>query len=147
MKNDFGAGDMDILVTKIPALECGEIVWRLVRKKAWIDADNTLLPDAYLRRREIDTDGLSVGIKGVCTLEKFQSSLRKVHGVVSLHVGRVRDLNLDVLPDDPQLVEEQGFEYDPCHANIVHLPYVEEDAKEAERLAGLLAKQSRWVSS
>ena len=136
------------MVTEVPALECGAIVWRLVRKKAWIDVDtNTLLPNAYFRRRELDTDGLSVGIKGVCTLEEFQSSLRKVHGVVSLHVGHVRDLNLDVLPDDPQFVEKQGFEYDPCHANIVRLPYVEDDAKEAERLAGLLAKQSRWVSS
>lgn len=122
-----------------------------MRKRAWIDQDTldadtrAILPDAYLRRKGVDTDGLSVGIRGVCTLEEFRSSLNKVHGVVSLHVGRVRDLSLDVLPDDPRLAEEQGFDYDPCHANIVHLPYVEDDPKEAERLAGLLAQQSRWI--
>ncbi len=135
------------MATEVPALQCGAIVWRLVRKKAWIDADtNTLLPDAYLRRREIDTDGLSVGIKGRCTLEEFQSSLKKVHGVVSLHVGHVRDLALDVLPDDPQQTANEGWEYDPCHANIINLPYIEDNPKEAEHLAGLLARQSRWVS-
>jgi len=137
----------------VPTLECEAIVWRLLRRKAWIDKDTiasdikVILPDAYLRRKDMDTDGLSVGIKGVCTLEDFKSSLNKVHGVVSLHVGRVRDLGLDVFPDDRQLIEEQGFEYDPCHANIVNLPYVEDNTKEAERLAGLLAKQSRWVAT
>jgi hypothetical protein len=132
-------------------LGCEAIVWRLLRKKAWLDQDaldadiKVILPDAYLRRKEVDTNGLSVGIKGRCTLEEFKASLNKVHGVVSLHVGRVRDLGLDVFPDDPQLVEEQGHEYNPCHANIINVPYVDDDPKEAERLAGLLAKQSRWV--
>lgn len=79
-------------------------------------------------------------------MEEFQASLKKVHGVVSLHVGRVRDLSLDVLPDDPEQVQAQGHDYDPCHANIVHLPCIEDDPKEAERLAGLLARQSRWVA-
>lgn len=136
------------MANEVPALECSAVVWRLVRRKACIDTDtNTLLPDAYLRRREVDSDGLSVGIKGACTLEEFKSSLKKVHGVVSLHVGHVRDLNLDVLPDDPEQVREQGGEYDPCHAAIVNVPYIEDDPKEAERLAGLLARQSRWVST
>lgn len=141
------------MATVVPVLQCEAIVWRLLRKKAWIDQDTlgadarAILPDAYLRRQGVDTDGLSVGIKGVCTLEEFKASLNKVHGVVSLHVGRVRDLPLDVLPDDPQMAEEQGFRYDPCHANIVHLPYVEDDPKEAERLAGLLARQSRWITT
>jgi len=141
------------VATVVPALECEAIVWRLLRKKAWIDKDTidadikVILPDAYLRRKEVDMDGLSVGIKGVCTLEDFKASLNKVHGVVSLHVGRVRNLGLDVLPDDPQLIEEQGGEYDPCHATIVNAPCIEDDPKEAERLAGLLARQSRWVST
>lgn len=130
----------------VPALACEALVWRLLRRKAWIDADTDLiLPDAYLRRKDVDMDGLSVGIKGVCTLDEFKASLNKVHGVVTLHVGRVRDLGLDIMPDDPRLVAEQGRKYDPCHANIVNVPYVEDDPKEAERLAGLLARQSRWV--
>lgn len=139
------------MATVVPALECEAIVWRLVRKKAWIDKDTidadikVILPDAYVRRKDVDMDGLSVGIEAVCTLQEFKSSLNKVHGVVSLHVGCVRDLGLDVVPDDPHLVAEQGRKYDPCHANIVNIPYVEDDPKEAERLAGLLARQSRWI--
>jgi hypothetical protein len=34
---------------------------------------------------------------------------------------------------------------EPIHANITGLPYKEKDAKEAERLASLLAQQARVV--
>ncbi len=47
------------------------------------------------------------------------------------YVGRVRDLGLDVVPDSPS------------HANIIGLPYREDEPDTAVRLALLLAKQSR----
>jgi len=69
----------------VPALACEALVWRLLRRKAWIDADTDLiLPDAYLRRKDVDMDGLSVGIKGVCTLDEFKASLNKDGNAVLL---------------------------------------------------------------
>lgn len=122
-------------------------VWRLIRKKAWKDPDTgELLPDAYIRRLGVDNDGLSVGIAGACTLAEFAAQLKKVHGVASLQVGSVRDIGLDVLPDDPAQIEVEGGVYDPSHANIVGVPYVEDNPREAERLAGLLARQSRLIN-
>ncbi|MBI3469570.1 MAG: hypothetical protein HY000_41745 [Planctomycetes bacterium] len=51
--------------------------------------------------------------------------------MLSLHVGRLRDIGLDVVPDEPQ------------HANITNLPYPQDDPVTAERLAGLIARQAR----
>ncbi|MEH2362761.1 hypothetical protein [Nostoc sp.] len=50
-----------------------------------------------------------------------------------MHVGRIRDLGLDVIQDSSD------------HANIIGLPDVNDDPVTAERLAGLLAKQSRII--
>jgi hypothetical protein len=55
------------------------------------------------------------------------------YGVASLQVGKVRELGLDVVPDSPS------------HAQIVGLPYREDDRNNADRLARLLAEQSRLV--
>ena len=59
--------------------------------------------------------------------------LNKCHGVVSLHVGRVRDLQLDIVVDESP------------HANIAGLPRQEDDRTKVERLASLLAQQARIV--
>jgi len=50
-----------------------------------------------------------------------------------LHVGHVRDMQLDVAVDAPP------------HANISGLPYKEDDRTTAEYLASQLAKQARIV--
>jgi hypothetical protein len=59
--------------------------------------------------------------------------LKRCYGVVSLHVGRVRDLGLDVVVDEAP------------HANITGLPRQTDDVLRAERLASQLAKQARLV--
>jgi len=51
--------------------------------------------------------------------------------VASLHVGRVRNLGLDVIPDEAH------------HANIVGLPHPAEKPAEAEHLALQLQRQAR----
>ena len=77
-----------------------------------------------------DEDGLSVDVKSADSCRK---SLRDCYGVVSLHTGRLRDLQLDVVPDELS------------HANVTGLPRQEEDRTSAEHLASELARQARIV--
>jgi hypothetical protein len=114
------------------ALPCSAIVYRAISRKNWIDkAAKCVTPAAFVRRpAPRDEKGLSVDVESPNSCHK---SLRDCFGVVSLHVGRVRDLQLDVVPD--QLP----------HANITGLPRQEDDRTEAEHLASELAKQSRIV--
>jgi hypothetical protein len=87
------------------------------------------LPEAFLIRHDELDSGLSVNWNMTC--DEARNQFEKCYGVVTLHVGRVRSLNLDVVPDEPQ------------HANIKGLPYKEDSPREAERLANLLAQQAR----
>ncbi|KYC43772.1 hypothetical protein WA1_00990 [Scytonema hofmannii PCC 7110] len=87
--------------------------------------------DAYFLR---DSEpGLSVHLASVCSPEQCAGFFRKCYGVASLEVGRVREIGLDVEQDSIN------------HANIVGLPNREDNLAEAERLAGLLAKQSHII--
>jgi hypothetical protein len=116
-------------------LPCSAILYRGMRSKKWIDREKeVVLPAAFLRR-PIDTDGLSTNLASACTIDDARSKLNPCHGVVSLHTGHIRDIGLDVEQDSPD------------HANIIGVPLLDEDDVEAERLAGLLAKQSRiqWL--
>jgi hypothetical protein len=108
------------------------IVYRAILRKQWINEDTgKVKADAYfLRTGEY---GLSVNIASVCSPKQCAELFRKCYGIASLEVGRVRELGLDVEQDSPN------------HANIMGLPYQEDDLAEAERLAGLLAKRSQMV--
>ena len=85
--------------------------------------------DAYFLR--VNERGLSVNLASVCSPKQCAELFRKCYGVASLEVGGVREVGLDVEQDSVN------------HANILGLPYREDDLAEAERLAGLLAKQSQ----
>jgi hypothetical protein len=112
------------------SLPCAEIVYRALLRKQWIDEDTgTIKADAYFLRSH--ESGLSVNLASVRSPEQCAAKFKKCHGIASLHVGRVRDLGLDVEQDSPD------------HANITGLPSREDDPAKAERLAGLLAKRSR----
>ena len=102
-------------------------------RKAWINADTgEVKADAFLRRpKPKDPDGLSVAIAARRSPSQASRVLTNCGGVVSVHVGRVRNLGLDVVPDSED------------HANITGLPYPEDDRDTAEWLAGKLAKQAR----
>ena len=54
-------------------------------------------------------------------------------GTMTLHVGHVRDLGLDVVPDSP------------THANIIEIPTRDQNYDVAMALAGQLAKIARLL--
>jgi hypothetical protein len=121
-------------------LACNTILYRGIRTKRHID--RTQEPpkpavDLFIRRpstQEInDDDGLSVGIAELCPLDEFR--LKFPFGVLSLHVGRIRAIGLDVVAD-PE---------DPTHALITSLPSRETEPVNAESLARNLRDQSRLV--
>lgn len=113
------------------SLPCSAIVYRALLRRQWFDKQsNRVLPAAFVRRdAPKDDDGLSVG---TATAEICAQTFNKCFAVGSLHVGKVKDLSLDVVPDEL-----------PDHANITGVPRAAEDVARAERLASQLAKQSR----
>lgn len=115
-------------------LPCSAIVYRALLRKQWIDEDTgTVKARAYFLRQEKNEQGLSVRIASACSPKQCAARFTNCYGVASLHVGRIRDLGLNVVPDSPS------------HANIIGLPYKEDDPATAERLADLLAQQSRII--
>lgn len=119
-------------VSQFELLPEDAIVYRAILRKQWIDEDTgRVKADAYfLRANEY---GLSVNLASACSPEQCAGLFRKCYGVASLKVGRVREIGLDVEQDSTN------------HANIIRLPYREDNLAEAERLAGLLAKRSHIV--
>jgi hypothetical protein len=135
--------DSNIIIPNFPPLLCNEIIYRLPRNKGWIDRKTyKVSPGAFLLRKHLNEIGVSVNISTLpkdC-MERFKCedllSLARKFGckeIISLHVGRVRDLGLDVIQDRLN------------HANITGLTYKEDDPAEVERLTGFLAKQSRII--
>ncbi|KAB8317208.1 hypothetical protein SD81_017905 [Tolypothrix campylonemoides VB511288] len=119
---------------KLEPLPCSAIVYRALLKKRWINEDTGIVEaGAYFLREKEKDRGLSVNIAASCSPQQCAQKFDKCFAVASLHVGRIRELGLDVIAD----------KYD--HAYIKGLPYKEDNLAETERLAGLLAKQSRII--
>src|SRR5437879_6161107 len=112
------------------SLPCSTIVYRALRK-SWVNRETrAILPSAFLRRdAPKDEKGLSVD---TLSAQSCASALSNCH-VASLHTGRVRDLFLDIVEDEPG------------HANITGVPRAADDRALAERLASKLAKQARFI--
>ncbi len=109
-------------------------VYRALLRQQWIDEDTGKVKrDAYYLRQDRGETGLSVRIASVCTPEECAAKFRSCYGVASLNVGYIRSLGLEVIPDSPS------------HANIIGLPYREDNRLEADRFARLLARESRIV--
>ena len=119
-------------MTQFDPLSDEAAVYRSLLRKQWINEDTgRVKADAFfLRPGEY---GLSVNLASVCSPEQCASMFRKCYGVASLAVMDVRKVGLDVEQDSVN------------HANILGLPYREDNLAEAERLASLLAKQSQVV--
>jgi hypothetical protein len=108
------------------------IVYRALLRKQWINEDTgRVKAEAYFLR--VNERGLSVNLANVCSPKQCAELFRKCYGIASLEVRGVREVGLDVEQDSVK------------HANVVGLPYREDDLAEAERLAGLLARQSQIV--
>jgi hypothetical protein len=115
-------------------LPCNCIVFRALTGRKWIHEDTgAVKADAFMRRASDDT-GLSVNIATETNAQEFAESFSFCAGLVTLHVGSIRDLDLDVIPDERP------------HALIVGLPAKGEDVLKAEYLAGELAKHCRRVT-
>jgi hypothetical protein len=102
------------------------IIYRSLLRKQWINEDTgKVKADAYFLRA--NEPGLSVNLASACSPQQCADLFRKCYGVASLEVKDVREIGLNVEQDSNN------------HANVVGLPYREDNLAEAERLAGLLA--------
>ena len=114
-------------------LDCQLIVNRALLKKGWIDKTSNpvkIMPAAFFRRpRPQDQDGISVAHS--CDVEEYLNGFNSKFGAASLHVGRIRNIGIDVVPDAPG------------HAAISGIPYTSDDLLLAESFASDLAAQSR----
>jgi hypothetical protein len=107
-------------------------VYRALLRKQWIDEDTgRVKSDAFFLR--VNERGLSVNLANACSPRQCAELFRKCYGIASLEVKGIRAIGLDVEQDSVN------------HANVVGLPYREDDLVKAERLAGLLARQSQIV--
>jgi hypothetical protein len=82
------------------------------------------LHEAFMLRRDEKDSGLSVNFD--CTADEARTNgtaFRKTYGAASLLTGAVTELKLRVEPDEPQ------------HANIIGIPYKEDDEAKAEWFA------------
>jgi hypothetical protein len=113
--------------------------------RALVDADTVLR--ALLRRGELEdpvtaffirnnerNTGLSVNFDLTPEECRAQACFEKTYGVRSLLVQSVRQLDLEIVPDDIH------------HANLKGIPHVDDDPVRAEFLAGQLLKISELVS-
>lgn len=130
-------------------LPCGCIAYRAVTESKLVDKrTGRVSAGAFIRRKPTpegkprDVKGLSVAIypEELLSVEEATFRLRNnlnCYAIRSLHVGRVRDIRTD-----PQL---DIIRNEITHANIEGLPEYGTDDAKAERLAGILLKQSRPV--
>jgi hypothetical protein len=120
--------------TKFQPLPDNAIVYRALLRQNWIDEDTgRVKAQAYFLRKNRNEQGISVNIASACSPEQCAAKFTNCYGIASLDVGRIREIGLDVVPDSAS------------HGNIIGLSYREDDPVTAERLARLLAKQSRIV--
>lgn len=112
-----------------PPLEpypCNKIVYRAALFRDWIKGAKIKKQAFY--RLEKDQAGVSVSpTPEDCSRELTDPA----HGIIALHVGWVRDLGLDIIPDSP------------THATIVGIPTRNHDYAKAMYLAAELAKIAR----
>lgn len=94
-----------------------------------------VLSTAFQLRLQRGETGLSVRVASKCTPQAAAATMPGAKGLVSLHVGRIRNLGLEVEPD---LADE-------THAEIIGLPVDATAVAEASYLAEQLASQSRIV--
>ena len=113
-------------------LTCSQVVYRAAIRKSYITPGGDIHHTLFLRRPPPDDiDGLSVGHN--CTPAESAQNFSRCKRVCSLHVGSVRDMGLDIVPDSP------------THANIVGLPLESDDDKKAMDFATELAAHARII--
>jgi hypothetical protein len=111
-----------------------DFIYRALLRQSWINEDNGRVKrDAYYLRFDRGEIGLSVNIASACKPEICAARFRNCYGIARLNVGDVRSIDLDVLRDSL------------THANIVGLPYRENDRLGADHFSRLLARLSEII--
>jgi hypothetical protein len=122
-------------------LACEFIVFRAALEESWFSSDPQEVDSAaFYRRKGVDDDGVSIGVSSY----SYRSYLKNpIFGIISVHVGHVRDVN------DAELPSALDVEIDdPPHGNIINVPFKEKRGPRrrlAERIASLLARQAARV--
>jgi hypothetical protein len=116
----------------LPHYPCEKIVFRAIPYPDWRTKDGRPTNQLFYYKPDRDGIGLSVSPTVEDCRDNFTAP---IYGIVSLHVGRIRDLGLDVVPDKP------------THANIVNIP-PRENGNEiiTKNLAEDLKNLSRLIS-
>jgi hypothetical protein len=114
------------------------IIYRAISNKRWI-TDNKPSPAAFLlrnRENEEPERELSVITDSNCSKLLCLAGLNTCLGELVLKAVDIRELGLDTILDPKPPANS------PYHAFIINIPIcIDENLKEAERIAGLLAKK------
>ena len=105
-----------------------DVLLRALLRRAELDDPVTAF---FIRSSERET-GLSVTFD--LTPDECRAQFEKTYGVRSLLAQSVRELDLEIVPDEP------------FHANVKGIPHTDDDPVRAEFLAGQLLKISDLVS-
>jgi hypothetical protein len=132
-------------------LECGEIVYRALKRAC---PEEPIPPEAFIRKIRLSgpTPGPELGVslsrKKYSTARECRTILRKMSGCASLHVGKVRDLplNLDIWPD-PEFDESSTVIIRPGHCLLMNLPDPKGDEENAEYAATQLLRLARCIAA
>ncbi len=81
---------------EFPPLGCSAIVYRALLRSSLIDKTTGRISAGAFMRRAKDVDGLSVYVSANYSKRQIVLDFDPCHGIVSLHVGRIRDIGLDV---------------------------------------------------
>ena len=129
-------------------LPCSTIAYRVIRRKTWLDPDNDLRvkAEAFMRRPPktlpagvidpMDEDGLSVYDSFRMNVEDCVNDTLSGHGIVSLHVGTLRDFGLTVIRDNA----------DGRKLLITNLPFENPNDADEERLLDDVAESARIIA-
>jgi hypothetical protein len=125
---------------------CEEVIIRLLSRKKHVLPEGDVAPEAFILRPN-DHGRLSFFRKAISDIPVCKAALEKLCGAATLHTGRVRAANY---PGNRKIdvVEAEGEGTDiPGHSAMIGLPDPESEYEDAERVASILRKQSRLVST
>lgn len=126
---------------------CGVVLYRALSRGKWIDPDDTtrVKVEAFFRRPPETVDG-TVAPRDVNGLSLFRTDrvseyecadeFKKCYGMVTLHVGTLRDLGLIIEPD----------EVDNRKVLIKNLPFENPGNAAEETLVGDVADTARVLA-
>ncbi len=137
---------MPILESFPASLECSTIVFRTL-KPSWLQEGEINSIAFFLREYD---EGFETGLSVANNVDNALKVFAKPKAVVSLHVGRIRDVGLEVIPDtepDPEIDTDKI-----THAEITGVPPPDTDDNRliAERFANALIEMTKdrdfaWV--